>query len=144
VARTRYVDQLKGLRPNNDNVVLAVVGGVPTELVSDEFRGDYDFSKPAEVDAYYDAVLEDTRMQQTPNASAGNGSGQGNLEPSCVAKWADGSVDSARPPRRLVEIARGFGAQSVLASICRDDFGPSTGQIIRAIGEKLTDAARAD
>jgi|GEM_PF-3975462 len=46
-------------------------------------------------------------------------------------------TDGATPPRRLVEVAKGFGPHSVLGSICTNDFGETTGQIIRTIGHQL-------
>ena len=66
------------------------------------------------------------------------------LRPSCsltrsVDHDMDGMLDTdgATPPRRLVEVAKGFGPHSVLGSICTNDFGETTGQIIRTIGHQL-------
>jgi hypothetical protein len=135
----RYVQSFKQLRPDNDNVVFAVIAGVPPELVSDSYRAGFDLSTRAGVSAYYDAVLDHEQMQEVPQDAD---EPQGFLRPSCVVPSdvdMDGDLDDdpATPPRRLVEAARGFGEHSVLGSICADDFGETTGQIIRMIGDKL-------
>lgn len=133
----RYIDHLKNLRPNNDNVIFAVVGGIPPELVSDGFRSGYDFDEAEQVDQYFVDVLgasgmqEATEEEQEPN---------GRIRPACTA-MSDGEAHTATPPRRLVEVARGFGAQGVLGSICAADFGATTGHIIRALAEKLSTVA---
>jgi hypothetical protein len=136
-APARYIENLKKLRPNNDNVIFAVIAGVPPELASDDFRARYDFAASKQVDQYYADVLAASDMQeQTINPTEPAGT----LAPAC-SRMVDGAALSATPPRRLVEVARGFGAQGVLGSICADDFGSTTGRIIRALAEKLTIAA---
>jgi hypothetical protein len=145
-APERYIQGFRTLRPDNENVVFAVIAGVPADLV--EARGEYDFTSPESIDAYYAAVLDDERMQKVVDPQSMN-MGGGNLQPSCMREVMadvdrDGTTEpttaKAYPPRRLLEVAHGFGAQGVVGSIC-DDFGSSTGMIIRAIGERLTEAA---
>jgi hypothetical protein len=142
----RYVTNLQHLRPGNDNVVVAVIAGLPADLVSDDFRSHYDLSKPEDADAYYSDVLADPRMQlvtvvppEIPEAA--------NYAASCTTflpappnTWPNPVEYSARPPRRLVQVAQGFGPNSVLGSICSSDFGSTTGSIIHAIGQKLVNA----
>jgi hypothetical protein len=138
-APERYVAGFKGLRTDNDNVIFAVIAGIPPELTSEETRAEYDFASEEGVAAYYEAVLQHESMQQTVDpASLGISVHGGNLLPSCVTDSAN-----AQPPRRLVEVARGFGTNGVLGSLCADDFGPTTGAIIRAIGKRLVEAAEA-
>jgi hypothetical protein len=150
-APERYIENFKALRPHNDNVIFATISGIPADLLSEEARAGVDFAVPAQVDAFYDAVLADPRMQEAPlDEAAAHG---GSLTPSCdrtrvivdpevpdVAAPPP-TIGRAYPPRRLIEVARGFGTNSVLGSICADDFGDTTGAIIRAIGERLVDAA---
>lgn len=63
------------------------------------------------------------------------------LRPSCSTLSAEtGLISTAFPPRRLLEVAKAFGPQSVVGSLCADDFGETTGQLIRTIGEQLTAA----
>jgi hypothetical protein len=133
-APARYIDHLKALRPNNDNVIFAVIGGVPPELVSDDFRSRYDFAAPEQVDQYFGDVLAANAMQEAPSEEPVLG---GMLRPACSVT-IDGVTQSASPSRRLVEVARGFGAQGVLGSICAEDFGSTTGQLIRVLAEKLS------
>jgi len=130
----RYVDHLKRLRPHNDNVIFAVIGGVPADLVSDERRAAYDFNDPAQADRYFAEVLAARDMQERAENEQ---EAIGRLLPSCATD-IDGTLHAATPPRRLVEVARGFGSQGVLGSICTPDFGATTGHIIRALGEKLS------
>jgi hypothetical protein len=136
-ATSRYVEHLKTLRPNNDNVIFALIAGVPTELVSDDFRAHYDFEAPKQVDQYFADVLAASDMQEK---TIDEQTMFGRIAPSCT-RTMDGVEQIATPPRRLVEVARGFGAQGVLGSICADDFGRTTGHIIRALAEKLSAAA---
>jgi hypothetical protein len=136
----RYVDNLNDLRPNNDNVIFAVIAGVPAELTNDdEFRGAYDLSTDAGARAYYDAILADDRMT---DRVAGNEPTQ-SIAPSCVVVSGQDTSVAARatPPRRLIEVAKRFGARSVVGSLCADDFGSTTGSLVRAIGEQLAAAS---
>ncbi len=122
----RYEDGLRALRPDNDNLIFAVIAGIPQALVPESGEPDYA------------AVLDDPTMQVqvddrgTPNVS------DDKIVPACAG--ADGE---ATPPRRLVEIASGFGANGVLSSICADDFGETAGRLIRAIGTRLADYAKS-
>jgi hypothetical protein len=147
-ASQRYIENLKNLRPHNDNVIFSVIGGVPVNLVSDDFRAGYDFSVPAGADKYFADVLANSAMQQAPAPGfEGDSAVLGHLSSSCTLSADDvdpeGNDQGAQPPRRLVEVARGFGAQGILGSICARDFGATTGQIIRAVGEKLGARAKS-
>lgn len=138
-APSRYIDHLKALRPNNDNVIFTVIGGIPPEMASDDFRSKYDFTMPEQADQYFADILDAGTMQEAAIEVDGS---FGRLQPSCSVT-IDGQTHEATPPRRLVEVARGFGAQGVLGSICAEEFGTTTGQLIRAVAEKLNaDAAR--
>jgi hypothetical protein len=142
----RYITNLQQLRPDNDNVIFALIAGLPTDLVSDDFRAHYDLSKPEDADAYYNDVLADQRMQlvtvvppEIPEAAY--------YAPSCTTllpgppnSFPNPVEYGARPPRRLVQVAQGFKSNSVLGSICNSDFGSTTGSIIHAIGQKLVNA----
>jgi hypothetical protein len=136
-APARYIEHLKALRPNNDNVIFTVIAGIPTELVADDFRSHYDFEAPKQVDQYFADVLAASDMQEK---TIDEQTMFGRIAPAC-SRTIDGVEHAATPPRRLVEVARGFGAQGVLGSICAEDFGKTTGHIIRALAEKLSAAA---
>jgi hypothetical protein len=53
-----------------------------------------------------------------------------------------GTTFAPRPPHRLVEVAKGFGNDGVLGSLCTDDFGATTGRLIRAIGTRLIESSK--
>ena len=116
------MDGLKALRPHNENVLFAAIAGVPPDLLHGDATPDFA------------AILNDQRMQNVTDK--GPNPLDDTLKPSCTS-----TAGRAMPPRRLVEVASGFGDDGVLGSLCADDFGAMTGRIIRAIGARLIDAA---
>jgi len=126
----RYINGLKGLRPDTDAVLFAAIAGVPPETVDAQARAGVDFADPLERDTYYDAILAHPQMQETLDMPVTMA--QQNVAPSCT-------TDSGRayPPRRIVDVARGFGDQGVIQSICEPDFGPAMDVIIDGIGRSL-------
>jgi hypothetical protein len=117
----RYASGLKQLRPGHEDTVLfGAIVGVPLDLVDREARGSVDFSNAAERDAYYDRILNDPRMQERPiNEDIPS---IANVAPSCTRTDRNGERAEASPPRRIVEVAKGFGARGFVESICQDDF----------------------
>ena len=123
---------MQALRPENPALVLfAAVVGVPPETVSAEQRANFDFTDPVSRDAFYRAILDHPKMQETvdPNRTPQQGA---NLVPSC-------NTDRGRayPPRRIVQTARGFGENGVVQSICEADFRPAVDAILSRIGDRL-------
>ncbi|MBK8170628.1 MAG: hypothetical protein IPK60_09835 [Sandaracinaceae bacterium] len=113
----RYVAGLRALRPGQEgNVIFGAITGVPTDLVAD----------PEHID--YDAILNDSRMQLSTEVVMGIPS----IVPAC-----SGAGGSAAPARRIVEVARGFGENGIVQSICQEDFGPALDAIIDRIASKL-------
>jgi len=90
-----------------------------------------DFDNEASRNAFYDGILADPRMQEVPDPNRTEEQG-GNLTPSCIS---DGG--KAFPPRRLVEVAKRFGANGIIQSICEADFGPAMDAIIEVIAKQL-------
>jgi hypothetical protein len=43
----------------------------------------------------------------------------------------------AYPARRVIEVARGFGVNGMVQSICEPDFGGPMSTLIRSIGRRL-------
>jgi len=113
-----YVDGLLDLRENPDDVVFAMVAGVPTDLVAGS--GEIDFA----------AILADLRMTPTVDPANPN-----ELLPSCETPSG-----RAFPPRRMVEVASAFGSNGVVHSICQDDFTPAA----RALLERVAGRARGE
>jgi hypothetical protein len=130
----RYVTGFKALRPGNENLVIfAGIVGVPPELVQPDRVAAVDFTNDTQRTAFYDSILNDTRMVEVPDENmVMAGAGAGNLRPSCQS-----SGSTAYPPRRIVEVARAFGENSVIQSICQDDFGPALDAIIAVIARQL-------
>ena len=130
----RYITAFKALRPNDPSLVIfAGIVGVPPELVTKEERAKFDFKKEAEANAFYDGLLAAPAMQEMLDTKGNADPGDDNLRPSCNR----GPDATAFPPRRIVEVAKGFGSNGVIQSICQDDFGPAISAIIDAIADKL-------
>jgi hypothetical protein len=118
----RYVIGLQALRPGyGQRVVFGAIVGVPPELVSESAIASVDFSDDAERSAHYQAILNHPDMQYriddrgTPDLPDDD-----NLMTSCTSPGT-----RAYAPRRIVEVARGFGERGFVQSICTDDWSPA-------------------
>jgi hypothetical protein len=111
----RYVNGLKKLRPGReDTVIFGAIVGVPRDLTKNTGETYLPW------DAHYDRILNDPRMQERPMNE--DHPELANLAPSCTRTDRNGERADAYPPRRIVEVAKGFGDRSWVASICQDDF----------------------
>jgi hypothetical protein len=108
---------------------------VPKELVSAEAREGVDFDDQTSRDQYYDQILSDPRMMERPMNE--NIPAIANVAPSCTRTDAEGQRADAYPPVRMVQVAKGFGPNAVVQSICQDDFGPAMDAIIDVIAKQL-------
>jgi hypothetical protein len=135
----RYYQGLRRLRPGKEDlVVFAAIAGVPPDLVAPEVLSQVDFREPAARDAFYDRILADARMQETVDPGSNPGSGNGELTPSCVRpSLGEDEPTVAFPPRRIVQLARAFGQNGIVQSICQDDFGPAMTAIINVIASRI-------
>lgn len=132
---SRYVDGFQRLRQGAEQlVVFAAIAGIPPDLVDAEALGKVDFGVDAERDAFYAAILADPRMTEAPDPS--RPPGEGSLTPSCNVP----DRGLAYPPRRLTALARDFGENGIVQSICQDDFGPAVDVIVGAIGRTVANA----
>lgn len=132
---SRYVDGLKALRKGHEDlVVFAAVAGVPRELID----RNVDLSDAAAVDGYYATMLGAPPMQEVADPSSGPNQ---MLAPSCVRAIPNGSgeplLQKAYPPRRIVEVARGFGRNGVIESICQDDFTGVADTLLKRVFDTL-------
>jgi hypothetical protein len=121
------------LRPGHEKLVLfSAIAGVPSELVepSDYERVGLGWLDDTARDAFYRQILEHPRMQEVVDEQ--QPIGQRNLVPSCESERG-----KAYPPRRIVEVARRFGSNGTVHSICQEDFGPAIGLIAGTIGAQL-------
>ncbi|MDD9947167.1 MAG: hypothetical protein OXU20_39370 [Myxococcales bacterium] len=135
---SRYVDGYKALRPEayKNLVIFAAIAGVPKDLVEPEDIENIYEDEDARA-AFYGTILGDPRMVEEidPTTQADNNIDTDNLTPSCVG---DGSANSkAYPPRRIVQVAQGFGSNGIVQSICQENFEPAVNAIIEIIAKQL-------
>jgi hypothetical protein len=128
-AISRYVDGLRKLRPDSENlVVFGAITGVPAKLVDKGALDAVDFEDPAEVTAFYDGILAAEEMIEAVDDKGTAEPQDDQLVPACNV-----ATGRAYPARRIVEVAKQFGKNSVVQSICQDDFGPAIDAIVVAI-----------
>jgi hypothetical protein len=136
---TRYAKGLHWLRLDDPRrVVFAAITGIPTTLVDAQARAGLNFEDAAMRDQFYDHILNDPLMQEVVDPTTNPGTGTGNLTPSCSRSDATGQLSTAYPPRRIVQLARSFGEQGIVQSICQDDFGPAIDGVVELIARQLT------
>jgi hypothetical protein len=134
----RYVRGFRALREDEPTrVVFAAITGVPNDLVDAAALSAVDFGAVDASDAFYDHVLSDPRMQETVDPSTKPGTGTGDITPSCKRVNAAGKADTAAPPRRIVQVAKKFGAQGIVQSLCQDDLTPAIDAIVGLIGKQI-------
>lgn len=141
--KDRYYTGFRKLRPGREElVVFAAITGVPPDLVSPDVLKGVDFTSDdaSTRTAFYDAILNDPRMQETIDPTTNPGSGQGNLKPSCIRPVPGETAPStAYPPVRIVQLAKLFDKNGIVQSICQDDFAPAMAAIINIIANQLTE-----
>lgn len=125
----RYVQGLRALRPGNENLVMfSAITGVPEDLVAPEQVATVDFSNDQSRNRHYDSLLSDPRMLGIVDRNSDDGT----LAPAC-----SGADISATPGRRLVEVARDFGANGSVHSICGDSFAGAIDGVVEIVSKQL-------
>ena len=126
----RYVRALQALRPGSENlVVFGAITGVPPERVKQRELDAVNFDDAASVAAFYERILADPAMEEvvddhaTPDQLSDD-----EIRPACVTLNG-----KAAPARRIVEVAKSFGKNGIVQSICQDDFGPAIDAIVLSI-----------
>jgi hypothetical protein len=128
----RYAKALQALREGNEQLVtFAALVGVPTDLVDANRLGSVNFADAAARDAFYAGILADPRMQEVVD-ERGPGPEDDNLRPSCLT-----DMGTAYPPRRIVEVAQGFGPNGLVQSICQADLGPALTMVAQNLTRQL-------
>lgn len=133
----RYINSLRALRPGNEDlVVFAAIAGVPADLV--QLRDGagvqlVDLADPVARARWYDTMMDDPRMQQRVDESVVEVERRG-LVPSCGGQLGEAL---AYPPRRIVEVARGFGENGMVQSICQEDFTGAMDAIVGRLSKRL-------
>lgn len=119
----RYINGLKSLRAETpDQVIFAAIVGIPPEaegLVKNDLT---DFDGILALPAMKYDEKDDPTLGRVPVESCNTAAG------------------FAYPPRRFVEVAKGFGKNGIVKSICRDDFSPALTAIIDKIADQLQGA----
>jgi hypothetical protein len=77
-------------------------------------------------------MLADARMKEEVDDRGTPDPSDDRLLHSCMS--AGGAAD---PPRRIVQVARGFGANGLVQSICQADFTPALDAIVAKLGTQL-------
>jgi len=121
----RFVAGLKSLRPNNhDRVVFAAIAGVPVQA-AEELKlhdGSQDFDALLALEEMQFNTVRDPERRIL-------------AKPACTFNGAD-----AAPARRFIEVAKGFGRNGVVRSICQDDFTSALSAITDKIADQLQGA----
>jgi len=110
---SRYVDALRASRSDPDDVVFALIAGVPVDLSG---------ADPS-------TILADARMTEMVDPAVPT-----RLVPSCNTE-----TGLAFPPTRLVEVAEQLPGSTV-QSICQADFTPAVDAILRRVGRRASGA----
>lgn len=122
----RYVKGLRALRPSQpERVIFAAIAGIPEGAGLD--RGSIDLDDDAAVDAHFEQLLARPEMQAV----------EGDLDGRVGVRAIRPVCKGAAPARRIVEVARAFGRNGVVHSICDDNFGPAMDAIVEAIVDQL-------
>jgi len=136
----RYVAALRALRPGRENMVLfTAIVGVPPETVDANAVAEAGSGDASERAKFYEDILAHPMMQPVIETKGSPDPQDDTMRASCNT-----STGLAYPPRRIVEVARGFGANGMVQSICREDFGPAVDTIIRVIGQRLANSDCVD
>jgi hypothetical protein len=133
----RYIDGLKALRPGaEDRVMFFAIAGVPPATVGDEALRPGTLEDPDARGRFYDAILNAPSMLDAIDEGSASSPDDDAVVPVC-----DGENGPARPARRLVEVARGFGMNGLVQSICERDLSRAIDVILRSIARRLGPAA---
>ena len=116
----RYVRGLRSLKPDYpDRIIFGAIVGIPTELRED---------------VTIDDILkrEDMQFKADPNNPM-------LPNPSCLRDNPEDrtKTDKAYPPRRFLQVAKEFGENAVLHSICAEDYKPALDRLIERIAKQL-------
>lgn len=129
---SRYVAGFKALRPGHpERVIFAGIVGVP--------QGSESLVGPDGLD--FDAILKQKDMKFVPTARGPAPQLTYFANVACVNSSFT-PASEAYPGRRFVEVAKGFGANGVIRSICDDDYGDALTDVLLPIGKQLARPCR--
>jgi hypothetical protein len=139
---SRYVDGFKALRPTNpDLVVFGAIAGVPEEAEGLEVDGVQNFDAilglpDMKIKFAGDEGVTNNNLEAVTSARMGAGELP---DPACVSN-AGAMPAGASPARRFVEVAKGFGKNGIIRSICANSFASAMNAIIDKIANQLSGA----
>jgi hypothetical protein len=129
----RYASALRMLRPGAEQLVLfAAIAGVPPGRVSREAMAQLDYGDDVAREAFYDGLLDDPLMQALTDDNATPDPQDDTVRPACN----DGGA-IAYPARRITQLAREFGRDGLVQSICQDDFTGAVGFLLERIAARM-------
>ena len=128
----RYINGLKELRPYDDLVMFFAIAGMPPEAVDEASVAAHSFEDRDEREAFYEELLADPMMRPAIDDLGTPSTDDDTMVPVC-----DTEIGRAYPARRVIEVARGFGVNGMVQSICEPDFGGPMSTLIRSIGRRL-------
>jgi hypothetical protein len=130
---SRYINGFKALRPGNENLVMfSAIIGVPPETVSEQALENLRLEDVASRNQFYQNILNHALMQPVVETNNTPDPADDSMRPSCNT-----ARGLAFPPRRIVEVARGFGPNGIVQSICQQDLGPAFDAIVAMIAQQL-------
>jgi hypothetical protein len=139
-AAERYVEGLRALRPGAEHLVLfGAIAGMPVEAVDADALADVDFSDEDSREAFYEDLLAHPDMQERIDDRGTAEVADDNLFHAC--QNANGK---AYPARRIVEVARGFGANGIVQSICQQSFTSAIEPILQRMAASFSGACIDD
>jgi hypothetical protein len=121
---SRYVAGLKALKSPGlvDRIIFAGIVGAP-QTTTKVYSGTSELN----------ALLHEPSMAFVPMPVPGSPT-TSMPTPACVSKSGDGS---ASPGRRFVELAKAFGDNGIITSICEDEYNSAMLTLIQRIAKKL-------
>jgi hypothetical protein len=129
--KERYINAFKALRPGKEPlVVFAAIAGVPPDAIAN-IPEDFATNDVAR-SAFYQQIYTHPQMQPTVDTKGTPSPDDDSMLPSC-----DTASGRAYPPRRIVEVAEGFGDNGIVRSICQEDFRPAIDAIAGRIATRL-------
>jgi len=130
---SRYVDALRALRADSEElVVFAAIVGVPPATVGADVLAITDFNSADDRAEFYDRIANHQAMQPVLDDRGTPDVLDDRMRPSCET-----SHGPAFPPHRIVEVAKGFGANGIVQSSCEDDYAPAIDAIVNRIAPNL-------
>ena len=129
----RYIDGLKALRPGGaDRTMFFAIAGVPTELVSGEAFDAVAYEDDDERERFYASLLDAPARTEAIDDRGTLAPEDDVIRPVCQSE-----LGMALPARRLVEVARGFGMNGLVQSICERDLSRPIENILAIIARRL-------